>query len=481
MVWQNLKKYLTVAIILMMSWALAWSWVAAINPGHSWTEIGDGRFIVTGPTTPRTYTFPDASATLLTTSSPVTMAQGGTGLTSANAAAGKVLVSDGASFSYKTALTGGLLLGTTSTQTMTGTGNIEVWNNYLTDNGMAAGDLVKSNGTKFVRFATTTALSYVKVNAAGTDLEWSVMSEVAGNSGELQYNSGGSSWGATSSLAISGNVLSLDNMLSLGTTTLPSVATTGTIKLFNRQIARREMLKLRASDSENYSVLQPSLFDNYFCWIRPSSSGLQSLGCPANTSGGSTNVNETTGSTYNWTFNTTASYLYSSSNNFIRGTVTGAQNGFFYFIRTTLPDASYSNSSGVRLIYGMTDQSTNLSCGSDNVNNNDMIAFNYSTALSSNWRIAADDGSASAPTYTDTGLGFATGTYDFYLYSPPYPDTSRVYWRMDYLTTSTSAEGSVSTQLPGASVFLYNVACADSINSVTRNFRIETMYAEVPR
>jgi hypothetical protein len=52
---------------------------------------------------------------------------------------------------------------------------------------------------------------------------------------------------------------------------------------------------------------------------------------------------------------------------------------------------------------------------------------------------------------------------------------------MDYLTTSTSAEGSVSTQLPGASVFLYNVACADSVNSVTRNFRIETMYAEVPR
>jgi hypothetical protein len=236
MVWQNLKKYLTVAIILMMSWALAWSWVAAINPGHNWTEIGDGRFIVTGPTTPRIYTFPDASATLLTTSSPVTMAQGGTGLTSANAAAGRVLVSDGASFSYKQALTGGLLLGTTSTQTMTGTGNIEVWNNYLTDNGMASGDLVKSNGTKFVRFATTTALSYVKVNAAGTDLEWSTMAGVAGNTGELQYNSGGSSWGATSSLAISGNVLSLDNILRLSTTTLPSVviARCGTAKTCER-------------------------------------------------------------------------------------------------------------------------------------------------------------------------------------------------------------------------------------------------------
>jgi hypothetical protein len=36
------------------------------NPGHPWTDVGDGTFQVTGPTSLRTYTFPDANATVLT-------------------------------------------------------------------------------------------------------------------------------------------------------------------------------------------------------------------------------------------------------------------------------------------------------------------------------------------------------------------------------------------------------------------------------
>lgn len=51
------------------------------NPGHPWIEIGDGAFQVTyNQTATRTYTFPDANATILTTNSAVTVPQGGTGL-----------------------------------------------------------------------------------------------------------------------------------------------------------------------------------------------------------------------------------------------------------------------------------------------------------------------------------------------------------------------------------------------------------------
>ena len=51
------------------------------NPGHPWNEIGDGVFTVTyNQTALRTYTFPDANATMLTTNAPVTVVQGGTGL-----------------------------------------------------------------------------------------------------------------------------------------------------------------------------------------------------------------------------------------------------------------------------------------------------------------------------------------------------------------------------------------------------------------
>ena len=51
------------------------------NPGHPWSELGDGVFVFSsGQTvTPYTYTFPAANATVLTTNDAVTLGQGGTG------------------------------------------------------------------------------------------------------------------------------------------------------------------------------------------------------------------------------------------------------------------------------------------------------------------------------------------------------------------------------------------------------------------
>jgi hypothetical protein len=51
------------------------------NPGHPWAELGDGVFAVTNNQTGvRTYTFPDANATVLTTNAVVTVGQGGIGV-----------------------------------------------------------------------------------------------------------------------------------------------------------------------------------------------------------------------------------------------------------------------------------------------------------------------------------------------------------------------------------------------------------------
>ena len=53
------------------------------NPGHPWSELGDGVFVFSsGQTTnPYTYTFPAANTTVLTTNNAITVGQGGTGLT----------------------------------------------------------------------------------------------------------------------------------------------------------------------------------------------------------------------------------------------------------------------------------------------------------------------------------------------------------------------------------------------------------------
>ncbi len=57
------------------------------NPGHPWSELGDGVFVFSNgqTTTPYTYTFPAANTTVLTTNEPVTVAQGGTGVSSLTA------------------------------------------------------------------------------------------------------------------------------------------------------------------------------------------------------------------------------------------------------------------------------------------------------------------------------------------------------------------------------------------------------------
>jgi len=74
------------------------------NPGHPWSEIGDGVFAVTNnQTSARTYTFPDANATVLTTNALVTVAQGGTG---AGTLSG-VLIGNGTSPFSAVALTAG--------------------------------------------------------------------------------------------------------------------------------------------------------------------------------------------------------------------------------------------------------------------------------------------------------------------------------------------------------------------------------------
>lgn len=68
------------------------------------------------------------------------------------------------------------------TQTITNK-TVNATNNTITDTSTAAGDLLKSNGTKFVRLARGTGLQVLRTNSGATDLEWaSLDSERIGKS-----------------------------------------------------------------------------------------------------------------------------------------------------------------------------------------------------------------------------------------------------------------------------------------------------------
>lgn len=63
------------------------------------------------------------------------------------------------------------LVGRATTDTLTNK-TINATNNTITDTSIATGDLLKGNGTKFVRFAMGSANQMLVVNSGGTDLTW---------------------------------------------------------------------------------------------------------------------------------------------------------------------------------------------------------------------------------------------------------------------------------------------------------------------
>jgi len=64
--WSTAKIINVILIIVVFFSVIRIVTAVTPNPGHSWTETGDGTFQVTGPTALRTYTFPDADATIFT-------------------------------------------------------------------------------------------------------------------------------------------------------------------------------------------------------------------------------------------------------------------------------------------------------------------------------------------------------------------------------------------------------------------------------
>jgi len=93
---------------------------ATPNPGHPWSELGDGVFTFTSgqTSTNYTYTFPAANTTVLTTNAAVTVTQGGTGLTSI--ASGSILAANSAN--VLSAVTS-----TTGTKVLTNTTGVITW------------------------------------------------------------------------------------------------------------------------------------------------------------------------------------------------------------------------------------------------------------------------------------------------------------------------------------------------------------------
>jgi hypothetical protein len=81
------------------------------------------------------------------------------------------------------------IVGRATTDTLTNK-TVNATNNTITDTSQATGDLLKNNGSKFVRMAKGTGLQVLRTNSGATDLEWATLDNE--KVGKAQANGNGS-------------------------------------------------------------------------------------------------------------------------------------------------------------------------------------------------------------------------------------------------------------------------------------------------
>ncbi len=263
----------------------------------------------------------------------------------------------------------------------------------------------------------------------------------------------------------------------------PAVPAAGHLMTFAKAIAGRVMLKVMGPNGRDYP-LQPSLFQNQVAIINAQSAAKNNFfGTNVSYDGTPSTPAATENFGYMTLYATTAasgndSGISTNSTQFFRGSQVGA-NGFFFMVRGALPDST-PTTNGARIFVGLTSRTTTQSVGSDN-DSGSRAGFSYSSVRGdTDWMFSTKDGSTQ--NLIDTGLPFVdTSAYDYYIYTPPYPNNGTIYWRIDNMTAGTSQEGSTSANLPAGATAMRGSLGIETESAAISNMMMQRMYIESDR
>jgi hypothetical protein len=268
----------------------------------------------------------------------------------------------------------------------------------------------------------------------------------------------------------------------------PAAPASNSLNLFAKDLGGRMMLRQQGPSGIS-TPLQPSFFQNNIVMINTSAS--TSVGVIGNsvTSVGTISyptITQQYGYMANFVSAATAAATAGTGNSAVlwqRGDASGS-NGFFFNARLGFSDASYNESgasTGTRVFVGLTNQTLAASVASDNPAGHYCGFFRRSVnggATDTNWQFATKNNVTLS--LTNTGLVFsAEKVYDFYIFCPP--QGSEIFWRIDNVTDGTTAEGSTTTNIPGATVFMRAGFQLLTVDAVARNIRMQRVYTESDR
>jgi hypothetical protein len=170
---------------------------------------------------------------------------------------------------------------------------------------------------------------------------------------------------------------------------------------------------------------------------------------------------------------------------FVRGSVVGA-NGFEFSVRLGFPDASYDQTgaatTGTRIFVGLSDQAFSTGTVNSDAPTGHFCGFrrNHVNAAQqhANWQFQCRDGTTAFS--VDTGMLFVAGKmYDFRIFCGP--QANKIGWAIFNLTDNTEQQGEVTTNLPGAAVYMRPGWQLLTIQALARNVRQQLLTCESDR
>lgn len=393
------------------------------------SSLNNQFFDITGPTTAvKTFTLPDASAVILTTASAVTIAQGGTGTTTAVAA-----------FDALSPLT-------------------------------TKGDILSDTGTTSIRLPVgTNGQTLVASSTSVSGLAWATASggTPGGSDTQIQYNNAGVFGGSasftwnntTNDLVLSG----ADTGITLtGITNEPSAPSAGNLHIYAKSVAGRMMPKWKGPSGVDTSFQSNLGFNTIQLWTPSLTSTGAGFGTvwPAGT-GTFLNVVPTAGTstqlrrarfanvagTPNQILGITASTA-ASIPSFWRGSTPG-NGGFFMQTRFTI---ELIPATTVRLFVGLTSLTTGVVAADTTTLDCAGLSHITTDGLTTMAFMTRDNVTTTRATFTVPTIA-AGNAYDFTMYAKP-NDTVIYYRLVDLLTGLTIVDSSTSTTLPRNTIFM---------------------------